>query len=79
MYDARYKTLNDSHSAEFLKKSFFWFFGENDLNIPLYDARNKGVYDGLEEFEVNLNQGAESNITYLMAWLIAEPYFNLKE
>ncbi len=79
MYDARYKTLNDSHSVEYLKKSFFWFFGENDLNIPLYDVRNKGVYDGLEEFEVNLNQGAESNITYLMAWLIAEPYFNLKE
>ena len=75
LYDAQYKTLKKDRSIELLKKSFLWFFGENDLNIPLYDAQNKGVYDGMEEFEVNLNQGAESNITYLMAWLIAEPYF----
>lgn len=79
MYDAQYKTLRNRQSVELLKKSFLWFFGENDLNIPLYDTQNKGVYDGMEEFEVNLNQGAESNITYLMAWLISEPYFKLKE
>jgi len=75
LYDAQYKTLKEDRSVELLKKSFLWFFGENDLNIPLYDTQNKGVYDGMEEFEINLNQGAESNITYLMAWLIAEPYF----
>ncbi|RLD91616.1 MAG: glycosyl transferase [Bacteroidetes bacterium] len=75
LYDTQYKTLKKNRSIELLKKSFLWFFGENDLNIPLYDSQNKGVYDGMEEFEVNLNQGAESNITYLIAWLIAEPYF----
>jgi len=79
LYDAQYKTLKEERSIEMLKKSFLWFFGENDLNIPLYDSQNKGVYDGMEEFEVNLNQGAESNITYLMAWLIAEPYFKKQE
>ncbi len=79
LYDAQYKTLQKERSIELLKKSFLWFFGENDLHIPLYDAQNKGVYDGMEEFEVNLNQGAESNITYLMAWLIAEPYLRGQE
>jgi glycosyltransferase involved in cell wall biosynthesis len=79
LYDARYETLKEDRSIEMLKKSFLWFFGENDLNIPLYDSQNKGVYDGMEEFEVNLNQGAESNITYLMARLIAEPYFKTQE
>ncbi len=79
LYDAQYKALRENRSVELLKKSFQWFFGENDLNIPLYDSQNEGVYDGLEEIEVNLNQGAESNITYLMARLIAEPYFKMQQ
>ena len=49
--------------------SFMWFFGENDLWVPLYDYETKGCCDGLEKDGVNRNQGAESTLAYLMAYL----------
>ncbi len=75
LYDIIHGIKKDDNSRKMLKKSFLWFFGENDLNIPLYDTVNKGVYDGIEELEINQNQGAESNIMYLLAYIIAKPYF----
>jgi hypothetical protein len=35
----------------------------------MYNPKTGGCYDGLEEFEVNMNQGAESTVSYLMARL----------
>ena len=37
-----------------------------------------GCYDGLEDSHVNINQGAESAISYLMARLTVEKYRNRK-
>ncbi|MBC8645114.1 hypothetical protein H9W95_17060 [Flavobacterium lindanitolerans] len=34
-----------------------------------------GCFDGLEETNVNLNQGAESTLSYLMARLTIARYF----
>ena len=75
LYDTIHRIKKDNKSREMVKKSFLWFLGDNDLNIPVYDTQNHGCYDGIEELEVNQNQGAESNIAYLLSWLIAEPYF----
>lgn len=41
-----------------------WFHGENDLGIPLVDARDAGCHDGLTRAGVNLNRGAESILAY---------------
>jgi len=49
--------------------SYMWFLGENDLRIPLYDFETGGCNDGLENFGVNRNQGAESTIAYLLSHL----------
>ena len=49
--------------------AFSWFLGNNHLNQMVYNPSTGGCYDGLEEFNVNLNQGAESTISYLMARL----------
>ncbi|EKD95677.1 MAG: hypothetical protein ACD_24C00391G0001, partial [uncultured bacterium] len=46
---------------------FSWFLGNNSLGIALYNYENGGVYDGLHPDRVNLNQGAESLVSYLMA------------
>ncbi len=46
---------------------FRWFTGANDLGLPLYDARTGGCCDGLHTDRVNLNQGAESTLSYLLA------------
>jgi hypothetical protein len=53
-------------------ESFNWFLGANDLRQIIYNASTGGCYDGLEEHNVNLNQGAESTISYLLARLSIE-------
>ena len=52
--------------------AFNWFLGNNHLHQVIYNPCTGGCYDGLEEKNVNLNQGAESTITYLMARLTLE-------
>jgi glycosyltransferase involved in cell wall biosynthesis len=49
--------------------AFRWFLGENDLQVPLYDAVTGGCRDGLHPDRVNENQGAESTVSFLMALL----------
>ena len=49
--------------------AFRWFLGENDLQVPLYDAATGGCRDGLPPDRVNENQGAESTLSFLMALL----------
>jgi glycosyltransferase involved in cell wall biosynthesis len=48
-------------------RAFEWFIGANDLHLPLYDAATGGCCDGLQENRVNLNQGAESTLSFLLA------------
>ena len=48
---------------------FQWFLGRNCLNRMIYDETTGGCHDGLGEHAINLNQGAESTISYLMARL----------
>ncbi len=52
--------------------AFNWFLGDNHLQQIMYNPCTGGCYDGLEEFNVNLNQGAESTLSYLMARLAIE-------
>ncbi len=78
LYSSIYKNSPDENTLNKLNLSFEWFFGNNDLNLPLYDDETKGCNDGLEEFAMNRNQGAESALAYLMAWLVAEPIIRHK-
>ncbi len=70
MYEKAY--LVTENKNDYLHKmftAFMWFFGENDLHIPLYDYETKGCCDGLEKEGVNRNQGAESMLAYLLSHL----------
>jgi hypothetical protein len=42
-----------------------WFHGRNDLGLPLVDKQTGACCDGLEPGGVNLNQGAESTLSWL--------------
>lgn len=56
-----------------------WFLGANHLHQIIYNPCTGGCYDGLEEDYVNLNQGAESTVSYLMARLrVEKQHRNLK-
>jgi hypothetical protein len=54
---------------ERMQLSFDWFLGRNHLKQNIYDSVTGGCYDGLEEHHVNLNQGAESAVSYLLSRL----------
>jgi hypothetical protein len=65
------------HQKEYLKKmeiAFDWFLGNNHLHQIIYNPCTGGCYDGLEDTYINLNQGAESTVSYLMARLTIENY-----
>ena len=59
-----------------IELAFNWFLGNNRLHQIIYNPCTGGCYDGLEENHVNLNQGAESTISYLMARLTIDKYKN---
>ena len=58
--------------AEMTKRAFDWFLGNNRLGQMVYDESTGGSYDGVGETHINLNQGAESTIMYLLARLVME-------
>lgn len=49
--------------------SFHWYYGKNFENINLINIRNFTCYDGLTQEGLNINQGAESTISYYLAYL----------
>ncbi|GHS92716.1 glycosyl transferase [Bacteroidia bacterium] len=55
------------------KIAFNWFLGNNHLHQIIYNPATGGCYDGLEEYNINLNQGAESTVSYLLARLCMNP------
>jgi hypothetical protein len=66
---AAYQATRDRKWWRRMVVAFEWFFGRNDLGLPLYDYTTGGCHDGLEPDRVSLNQGAESTLSYLLARL----------
>ncbi len=54
---------------------FNWFLGQNDLNMPLYDAKTGGCRDGLMADGINQNEGAESTIEWLLALMTLQKLY----
>jgi len=75
LYHAKYQALQSEDAIIKLKTCFEWFLGKNDHSLPIYDEETGGCNDGLEEFTINRNQGAESTISYIHAYLIASDYY----
>ena len=73
-----YEVYNDTAYLQKMELAFSWFLGNNHLQKIIYNPCTGGCYDGLEADYVNLNQGAESTVSYLMARLKMEKYFNPK-
>jgi glycosyltransferase involved in cell wall biosynthesis len=71
-----YDALGDNAWFRKMEIAFNWFLGKNRLNQIIYNPCTGGCYDGMEEKNVNLNQGAESSVSYMMARLTIEKYKN---
>jgi len=62
-----YRTTQNERYKKLAELCFTWFLGNNILRMPLYNSLNGGCFDGLHPDRVNLNQGAESLVSYLLA------------
>jgi uncharacterized protein YyaL (SSP411 family) len=51
---------------------FTWFLGKNTKGLRVYNPNTGGCYDGITPEGLNLNQGAEATVTYLLARLDLE-------
>lgn len=69
-----YKVYGDKEYLQRMEHSFNWFLGNNHLRRMIYNRYTGGCWDGLEETHVNLNQGAESTVCYLLARLAIEEF-----
>jgi len=67
-----YQVYEDENYKGKMKIAFDWFLGKNHLHQIVYNPKTGGCYDGLEENHINLNQGAESTISYLLSRLAME-------
>jgi hypothetical protein len=62
-----FEATQDPFWRDEARRAFEWFLGRNDLDQPLYNSSSGGCYDGLHFDRVNLNQGAESTLAFLLA------------
>jgi uncharacterized protein YyaL (SSP411 family) len=67
--EAYYAITSDESYRKLMRQTFNWFLGDNTTGQVVYDYITGGCYDGLGEKQVNLNEGAESCISYLIARL----------
>lgn len=70
-----YDVFQEETYLQKMEIAFNWFLGKNHLKQIVYNPCTGGCYDGLEDTYLNLNQGAESTVSYLMARLTIEKYF----
>ncbi|MDY6857094.1 MAG: hypothetical protein SWO11_20800 [Thermodesulfobacteriota bacterium] len=62
-----YNITKETTWISFAQRSFDWFLGQNDMNVPLYDPTSGGCCDGLGADGPNRNQGAESTLAWLLS------------
>ncbi len=67
-----FRVTNKKEYKKLAYSAFNWFLGDNVLGQVVYDRTTGGCYDGVGEKFINLNQGAESTISYLFARLSFE-------
>lgn len=69
---AMYRITGEEKYNKMRRNAFNWFLGNNTLHQVVYNQATGGCYDGIGENNINLNQGAESTVMYLLARLSFE-------
>lgn len=62
-----YVAIGDRRYLEKAKKAYEWYWGDNINGIALYNKKTGGCHDALTTNGVNLNQGAEAIVSFLIA------------
>jgi hypothetical protein len=69
--DAYYAT-KDKRYLQVANRVFEWFLGRNSGKLMVYNPETGGCFDGINTEAVNMNQGSESSVSYLLARLRLE-------
>jgi len=69
---AAFRATHNSHFKTEAQTIFAWFLGKNTQGLRVYNPDTGGCYDGITPEGLNLNQGAEATVTYLLARLELE-------
>lgn len=72
--DLFYEVIGNIKYKEQLELAFAWFLGNNHLKQLMYNPVNGASYDGLEDQQININQGAESTLCFFKAQIIMKKY-----
>lgn len=67
--NALYQATFDSKYLDKALEWMSWYQGNNSQGVSVINESTNGVYDAVTPGGVNKNQGAESIVTYLMAYL----------
>ena len=66
-FRSAYLVTRDHRHLRRMREAFAWFLGANRLDASVYDSATAGCRDGLGAAVPNLNQGAESTVSFLIA------------
>ncbi|MDD2482762.1 MAG: hypothetical protein PHE71_00585 [Candidatus Shapirobacteria bacterium] len=69
VYSLAFKITKDKKYKDLALKAFSWYEGNNIIKANMVDSKTGGIYDGFSEKKINYNQGAESVLTYLLAYI----------
>lgn len=72
--DLFYEVTGNSKYRQQIEVAFSWFLGNNHLKQIMYNTVNGASYDGLEDTQININQGAESTLCFFKAQMIMKKY-----
>jgi uncharacterized protein YyaL (SSP411 family) len=75
---AAFKSTNEEKYRKAAYDIFEWFLGRNIARVMVYNPETSGCYDGITPLGLNLNEGAEATVTYLIARLELEALSRLR-
>ena len=65
--DAAFDATKDRYWLSHASRAYAWFFGSNDRGVAVADPVSGSCHDGVNPRGVNLNEGAESVLSYQLA------------
>ena len=65
--ESAFAATGDARYLAAMERSYGWFLGANDLGIDIADPMRGACRDGLTRTGVNMNEGAESTLMWLIA------------
>lgn len=68
VYSFAFQITKNKKYRDLAMKAFAWYSGDNILKANMVDIDSGGIFDGFNQKEINLNRGAESVISYLLAY-----------